>query len=140
MTVAAIGRSTGRTSRTPWIRLRRLAQGQGTRGATEAAPGSQVGPGTKSLVRVTLGLGRTKNNNLRRLATGAVLATRAGMPSANDRRAHRVETLVGRSLAICVNPYAAWRSRSTNNRALLLLAYFTVSYLLVFGLLRLASV
>jgi hypothetical protein len=51
----------------------------------------------------------------------------------------RVEVLVGRSLAVCVHPYAAWRSRSANQRTLLLLAYFTVSYLLVFGLLRIAS-
>jgi hypothetical protein len=51
----------------------------------------------------------------------------------------RVEVLVGRSMAVCVHPYAAWRSRSANQRALLLLAYFTVSYLLVFGLLRIAS-
>jgi hypothetical protein len=51
----------------------------------------------------------------------------------------RFEVLVGRSVAVCVHPYAAWRSRSANQRALLLLAYFTVSYLLVFGLLRIAS-
>ena len=47
-----------------------------------------------------------------------------------------VEVLVGRSLAICAHPYAAWRSRSANRRLVLLFAYFMASYLLVFSLLR----
>jgi len=51
----------------------------------------------------------------------------------------RVEVLLGRSLAICVHPYAAWRSRSAQQRATLVVAYFSVSYGIVLGLLHLAA-
>ena len=40
----------------------------------------------------------------------------------------RLETLVGRSLAMCVHPYATWRSQSARCRALVLLAYAVGSY------------
>ena len=48
-----------------------------------------------------------------------------------------IEVLVGRSLAMCVHPYAAWRSRSTRCRAFVLFAYFVGSYALVLGALEL---
>ena len=44
-----------------------------------------------------------------------------------------IEGLVGRSLAMCVHPYAAWRSRSTRCRGFVLFAYFVGSYALVLG-------
>jgi hypothetical protein len=50
--------------------------------------------------------------------------------------ANRIETLIGRSLAACVNPYAAWQLGSTPVRAWLLAAYFAASYLAIFGLLE----
>jgi hypothetical protein len=50
-----------------------------------------------------------------------------------------LETLVGRSLAMCVHPYAIWRSRSTSRRAFVLLAYLVGSYALVLGGLLLFS-
>jgi hypothetical protein len=41
------------------------------------------------------------------------------------------EVLVGRTLALCVHPYAAWRSRSAKGRALVLFTYMAVSYFVV---------
>lgn len=52
---------------------------------------------------------------------------------------HRAEVFVGRSAAIFVHPLAAWYSPSRNDRTLLLIAYFTVSYLTVFALLHAVS-
>jgi hypothetical protein len=51
---------------------------------------------------------------------------------------HRLEVLIGRSAALCVHPLAAWRSRSTD-RALLLISYFALSYVMVFSLLHAIS-
>jgi hypothetical protein len=42
-----------------------------------------------------------------------------------------IETLVGRSLAMCVHPYAVWRSRSVRRRVFVLVAYLVGSYALV---------
>jgi hypothetical protein len=46
---------------------------------------------------------------------------------------------VGRFLAICVHPCAAWLSRSVGYRATVLCTYFALGYLLVFGVLSLIS-
>jgi len=46
-----------------------------------------------------------------------------------DRASTRAEILVGRTLATCVHPYAAWRSRSIKNRVLLIGGVVTVSYI-----------
>jgi hypothetical protein len=51
--------------------------------------------------------------------------------------ANRIETLIGRSLAACVHPYAAWQLGSAPVRAWLLVAYFGASYLAIFGVLEL---
>jgi hypothetical protein len=48
----------------------------------------------------------------------------------------RIETLVGRSLAMCVHPYAVWRSRSTRRRVFVFSAYVVGSYALVLGVLQ----
>jgi len=58
------------------------------------------------------------------------------MAAAHHRHSNRIEVLIGRSAAICVHPLAAWRSRSTSDRALLLISYFAITYVLVFGLLH----
>jgi len=50
-----------------------------------------------------------------------------------------IETMVGYSLAMCVHPYAAWRSRSARRRAFVLLAYFVGGYSLVLGALLLSG-
>jgi len=50
-----------------------------------------------------------------------------------------IEALVGRSFAMCVHPYAAWRSRSTRCRTFVLLAYFVGGYALVLGALFLSD-
>lgn len=43
----------------------------------------------------------------------------------------RIETLVGRSLAMCVHPYATWRSQSNRHRVFVLVAYVVASYSVV---------
>jgi hypothetical protein len=49
-----------------------------------------------------------------------------------DRPSTRMEILIGRSLAVCVHPVAAWRSGSTAARLQFFAGYFVASYLLMF--------
>jgi hypothetical protein len=44
-----------------------------------------------------------------------------------------VARIIGRSLAMCVHPYATWRSQPARFRVLVLLAYTIASYALVLG-------
>jgi hypothetical protein len=53
------------------------------------------------------------------------------VPLSPDPLRARIETLVGRSLAMCVHPYATWRSQSTGCRVFVLLAYLVGSYSVV---------
>jgi hypothetical protein len=57
------------------------------------------------------------------------------MPS---RRRRQPEVLIGRSLALCVHPYAAWRSQSATTRVFVFTAYLTASYALVLSMMLLA--
>ena len=43
----------------------------------------------------------------------------------------QLEILIGRSLAMCVHPYAVWRSHSTKARLLVLFAYASASYVIM---------
>jgi hypothetical protein len=43
----------------------------------------------------------------------------------------RIETLAGRSLAMCAHPYAAWRTLPGRVRTFLVLAYAAASYAVV---------
>ena len=61
------------------------------------------------------------------------------MAPARNRSSNRIEVLVGRSAALCVHPLAAWRSRTRKDRALLLISYIAISYVIVFGLLHVIS-
>ena len=45
-----------------------------------------------------------------------------------NRPTGRLEILVGRSLAMCVHPYAAWRAHATGGRLLVLFTYAAASY------------
>jgi hypothetical protein len=45
----------------------------------------------------------------------------------------QLEVLIGRSLAMCAHPYAAWCSHSVKGRALVLVAYMAASYFVVLG-------
>jgi hypothetical protein len=42
-----------------------------------------------------------------------------------------LERLLVRALALCVHPYAAWRTKSTRSRVLVLCTYAVASYALV---------
>jgi len=44
---------------------------------------------------------------------------------------------IGKALAMCAHPHAAWRAHSTNGRLFVLAAYALGSYLVVLGLLQL---
>jgi hypothetical protein len=70
-----------------------------------------------------------------RSALGPIIAAPEDMSSKLDRPSTRLESLVGRFLAMCVHPYAAWRSHSTLGRLLVFVAYLGASYALVLGLL-----
>jgi len=49
-------------------------------------------------------------------------------PLRSMRRLPRPEVVIGRSLAVCVHPYAAWRMPSAKTRVLLVFAYAVASY------------
>jgi hypothetical protein len=49
-----------------------------------------------------------------------------------------VEVLIGRSLAMCAHPYAAWRAHSTRGRLLVVLTYLAASYAVMLGILFLS--
>jgi hypothetical protein len=50
-----------------------------------------------------------------------------------------VEVAIGRTLAVCVHPVAAWRTRPDYRRLLLFSGCFTASYILVFVALQFLS-
>ena len=52
------------------------------------------------------------------------------------RRSTRLETFVGRSAAICVHPYAAWRTQPNRTRVLLFFTYAAASYIVMLTLLQ----
>jgi hypothetical protein len=54
------------------------------------------------------------------------------MAPARNRPSNRIEILVGRSAALCIHPLAAWHSRSRKDRALLVISYVAISYVIVF--------
>jgi hypothetical protein len=47
------------------------------------------------------------------------------------RPSNRYEVLIGRTLASCVHPFAAWHSKARLFRLLLLAGYFTAGYVTV---------
>jgi hypothetical protein len=61
------------------------------------------------------------------------------MAPARKRPNHVLEVLIGRSAALCIHPLAAWRSPSRRDRAMLLISYFALSYVIVLGLLHVVS-
>src|SRR5262245_64029970 len=72
-------------------------------------------------------------------AHGLVLALLRGMSTSVTRPSNRLERLAGRSLALCVHPYAAWRTRSNRDRVLVFFAYAAGSYAVVLTVLQLPS-
>ena len=56
-----------------------------------------------------------------------------------DRPSSRVEIMIGRSLAACIYPYAAWRLSSPRERLRNLLGYALIGYITVLGVLVLRS-
>jgi len=71
----------------------------------------------------------------RRPAVGRAFAKLIGMSSVRTRGG--AAAIVGRSVAVCVHPYAAWR----RHRAWIAAAYFTMGFMIVLsGLLFLSSV
>jgi len=54
------------------------------------------------------------------------------MAAPTNRPSTRVEVFLGRSLALCAHPVAAWRSGSTAIRLHFFASYFVASYVLIF--------
>ena len=63
-----------------------------------------------------------------RLVIGPVLAEPRGVSSKLRGPNTRLEVLLGRSFAMCVHPYAAWRAQSAAGRLFVLFTYFAASY------------
>ena len=61
------------------------------------------------------------------------------MAAMHNRETHHAEAVIGRAAALFVHPFAAWRSPSRKDRAVLLLSYFAISYVIVFTLLHAVS-
>jgi hypothetical protein len=53
------------------------------------------------------------------------------MPAVAERASTRTEALIGRWLAVCVHPVAAWRTNSRSLRLLCVSGYFAGGYILV---------
>jgi len=68
---------------------------------------------------------------------GGVLAFSIVMASVVCRPANRWETLIGRGLAMCVHPVAAWRCGSLRARLVVVAAYFAASYTVILSALAL---
>ena len=62
------------------------------------------------------------------------------MQAAPDRPSTPLEVAIGRALAVCAHPIAAWRTRPEYRRMLMLSGCFTASYILVFIALQLLSI
>ena len=56
---------------------------------------------------------------------------------APQRPSNRFEIAVGRALAVCVHPYAAWRIASIPGRVRIVIGYAVAAYLTVLGALLL---
>jgi hypothetical protein len=67
------------------------------------------------------------------------LPGRAGMGASLDRPATRLEVAIGRTLAVCAHPIAAWRTRPVYRPLLLFSGCLTASYILVFLALQFLS-
>jgi hypothetical protein len=69
-----------------------------------------------------------------------LLQIRSVSPQRKDRPATRCEVLVGRSLAACVHPLAAWRlARRVRVRLVIFAGYFAAGYAMVFAALMLLT-
>jgi hypothetical protein len=53
------------------------------------------------------------------------------MFSAPDRPSTRLEIFIGRSLAVCVHPFAAWATGSRSARVTFFVGYFLASYVFI---------
>jgi len=56
------------------------------------------------------------------------------MAQSYDRPSTHTEIFIGRSLAICAHPIAAWRTAARSVRFRLVAGYFTAAYLAAFAL------
>jgi hypothetical protein len=56
------------------------------------------------------------------------------MAQSYDRPSTRTEIFIGRSLAICAHPIAAWRTTARSVRFRLVAGYFSAAYLTAFVL------
>jgi hypothetical protein len=63
------------------------------------------------------------------LSAGHSLANYRVVPTTrDDRAATRIETLIGRGVAVCAHPSAAWRLEQRQTRLLLVGGYFVIGF------------
>jgi hypothetical protein len=63
------------------------------------------------------------------LSAGHSLANYRVVPTTrDDRAATRIETLIGRGVAVCAHPSAAWRLEHRQTRLLLVGGYFVIGF------------
>ena len=68
-----------------------------------------------------------------------LLATGGMPPEKTARPSSWLEVFLGRSLAMCVHPFAAWRSPALSVRMLILASYFSAGYAIAFTILILLA-
>jgi hypothetical protein len=74
---------------------------------------------------------RGEKRTERQASIGPVLAATTSVLT----KLPRLDVLVGRSLAMCAHPYAAWRRYSIRGRLVVVLAYTGAGYAVVLGVL-----
>jgi hypothetical protein len=101
---------------------------------TLRSAGCVTATGSRNKVRRSLRLSCCRRQETAGIESGGGghdLAPIAGMRSTLDIPTTRTEILVGRGLAMCVHPYAAWRVKAPAGRLLVLFAYFAAGFALV---------
>ena len=72
------------------------------------------------------------------IQAGPVFARMCDVARTLNRMTMPVEILVGRTLAMCAHPYAAWRAHSVRGRLVVLATYVAASYALMLAILLLS--
>jgi hypothetical protein len=87
---------------------------------------------------VTLAAGSADAPVKRAIQAGPVFATTRHVVWNLNRMTMPIEVLVGRTLAMCAHPYAAWRAHSLRGRLLVLFSYVAASYAVMLAILLLS--
>lgn len=81
----------------------------------------------------------TRAQGVRPIKLAVLLLLRRNMSARHHRPSTRSEIFIGRSLAICAHPVAAWRTTAKSMRVILFAGYFAAGYVTVLALITLLS-